>query len=116
MAHDAHASGATAAPHPHYKQYWIIFGFLAVLTAVEIAVVYLPIERWMIIAGLIFLAVLKAALVGLYFMHLIHETTILRLMIAIPLSLPPLYALVLRAEAAWRLFGGPDSPAAGMGK
>src|SRR5688572_12527592 len=102
MAQDAHAAHAghapSAAPQPHYRQYWLIFGLLAVLTALEIGVVYMPLARWMIVVALIFLAVVKAALVGLYFMHLLHETTILKLMVAIPLSLPPLYAVILIAE------------------
>jgi hypothetical protein len=35
-------------------------------------------------------------------MHLKHETPILRRSIAIPMSLPAFYALILIAEGAWR--------------
>jgi caa(3)-type oxidase subunit IV len=55
--------------------------------------------------GLIGLAVTKAACVGLYYMHLKHETRALRLTVALPLAAPPFYALVLIGEAAWRFKG-----------
>ena len=55
------------------------------------------------VAALFTMALVKAALVGLFFMHLKHETAILRLNIAIPLSLPMFYALVLCVEATWRM-------------
>lgn len=100
----AHATAsAHEAPKPHYRQYWIIFVLLAVLTAVEIGVVYLPISKALIWASLIILAIVKAGLVGLYFMHLLHETMILRLTVVIPLTLPFLYAVVLIWEAWWRI-------------
>ena len=44
-----------------------------------------------------------AAIVGLFYMHLKHETRILKLTVAIPMATPMVYALVLIAEAAWRL-------------
>lgn len=90
--------------HTNRKEYLVIFGILFVLTVLEVALVYVPgIAKNLIISGLILLAVVKAACVALFFMHLKHETRVLRLTVAIPLSLPPIYALVLVAEAAWRL-------------
>jgi hypothetical protein len=35
-------------------------------------------------------------------MHLKHETKILRRTVAIPMSIPAFYALILIAEGAWR--------------
>jgi hypothetical protein len=35
-------------------------------------------------------------------MHLKHETSILRRSIAIPMSIPAFYALILIAEGMWR--------------
>ena len=49
------------------------------------------------------MAVVKAVLVALFYMHLNHETKILRYSVLIPLCFPPLYALVLISESAWRL-------------
>ena len=53
--------------------------------------------------ALVSLALTKAAIVGLYYMHLKHETRILKLTVAIPVAAPAVYALVLISEAAWRL-------------
>jgi caa(3)-type oxidase subunit IV len=53
--------------------------------------------------ALVGLAVTKAAIVGLYYMHLKHETKILKFTVAIPVAAPAFYALVLISEAAWRL-------------
>lgn len=44
-----------------------VFGVLAVLTAIELGVTYLPVPRILI---LIPLAIIKAALVALFYMHL----------------------------------------------
>jgi cytochrome c oxidase subunit 4 len=51
-------------PHPNYVGVFIILG---VLTLIEIGVTYLPLPR---IPILVPLAILKAALVALYYMHL----------------------------------------------
>jgi caa(3)-type oxidase subunit IV len=90
--------------HVNRKQYWLIFVLLAVLTGLELAVVKVPgIRRGMMLSALVLLAAAKAALVGLFFMHLKHETRVLRMTVLIPMIMPAIYALVLVAEAAWRL-------------
>jgi caa(3)-type oxidase subunit IV len=88
----------------HRKEYIVIFAWLTVLTVVEVGVVYIPgISMGLLISALIGLALVKASLVGLYYMHLKTETNVLRLGVAIPMAIPLFYALVLIAEAAWRL-------------
>jgi len=85
-------------------QYLAVFLLLAVLTALEVGVVYLPgIAKSPMVLALVGLALAKASLVGLFFMHLRHETRALKLTVAVPLMTPGLYALVLVAEAGWRL-------------
>jgi cytochrome c oxidase subunit 4 len=86
----------------HARQYLVIFGVLALLTALEVGVAYVEGHRHAVIAALFGLALVKAAFVALYFMHLKWESRVLRLTVAIPLSLPVLYALVLITEAIWR--------------
>ena len=61
---------ATAHAEPNYMA---VFWWLLALTIVEIAVIYLPIARLLIIILLVGLAVTKAALVAMYFMHLKFE-------------------------------------------
>jgi cytochrome c oxidase subunit 4 len=90
------------ASHVNRKQYMQVFGALAVLTALEIGAVYLKMEKHALITVLVALAVTKAAIVGLFYMHLRSETSVLKASVAIPISLPAIYALVLIAEGAWR--------------
>ena len=91
--------------HVNRKQYFQIFAFLTILTVLEIAVAvpHFAIPVGLKASALIALAVAKATLVGLFYMHLKHETKILKLSIAIPLAMPAVYAAVLIAEAAWRM-------------
>jgi cytochrome c oxidase subunit IV len=87
-----------------HKEYWIIFGWLTLLTILEVAIVYVPgIGKTPLVVALILMALSKAGLVGLYFMHLKSETRILRLTVAIPMAMPMFYALVLVAEGVWRM-------------
>jgi cytochrome c oxidase subunit 4 len=62
----------TEAAHKQ-PNYIGVFWWLLVLTVIEIAVIYLPIAKFAIAVMLIVLAVTKAALVALYFMHLKFE-------------------------------------------
>jgi caa(3)-type oxidase subunit IV len=55
------------------RRYIQVFIWLAVLTALEIALTYLPLSRIVIGTGLVLLAASKASMVALYFMHLAHE-------------------------------------------
>jgi cytochrome c oxidase subunit IV len=86
------------------KQYWFIFLYLLVLTVAEVGVANVPgLGKALVVSALILLAVVKAALVGLFYMHLMHETNLLKWSVAIPLASPVLYAVVLIAEVGWRL-------------
>jgi caa(3)-type oxidase subunit IV len=97
-AHDAHGHA------PNRKEYFYVFLVLFVLTILEVGVAKLPgVSRTLIGLALVGLAVTKAATVALYYMHLKHETRVLRLTIAIPMATPAVYALVLITEGAWRL-------------
>ncbi len=89
------------------REYWSIFVLLGVLTAIEVGVAKVPgIGRALVISALVLLAISKAGIVGLFYMHLKHETKIMQWSIAIPLLTPGLYAIVLMAEASWRLVIG----------
>jgi cytochrome c oxidase subunit 4 len=100
---DAHASGH-AGHAPNIREYFVIFAVLAILTVVEVGVAKIPgIDHTLMAIALVSLAVTKAAIVGLFYMHLKHETRIMKMTVAIPLAAPAFYALVLISEAAWRL-------------
>jgi cytochrome c oxidase subunit 4 len=64
-----------------------VFICLAVLTVVEVAVVYMPLTKLALGAILVVLAFTKAALVALYFMHLKFERRTMLLVAATPVIL-----------------------------
>src|SRR6185369_6449722 len=55
------------------RRYMQVFAWLAVLTALELGVIYMPISRFVIGGMLVVLAGTKAALVALFYMHLSVE-------------------------------------------
>ena len=74
------------------------------LTALEVGVTQVPgINRHLMGLALVGIALTKASFVGLFYMHLKHETRVLKLTVALPMAAPAIYALVLISEAAWRL-------------
>lgn len=88
-----------AHKHPNYVLIWV---YLAVLTAVEVGVAFmshLP-KLWLMLA-LIFLAVWKAVLVALFFMHLRFEKWNLRLVFLVPLPLAVIFVLAAITEKVW---------------
>lgn len=70
----AHSAEEIAHEERRYLQ---VFFWLFVLTVLEIGVTYVPISKVAIGAMLVLLAGTKAAMVGLYFMHLINEKRML---------------------------------------
>jgi cytochrome c oxidase subunit 4 len=102
--HAAHGPSPALAAHPsHVKEYLVIFVILAVLTLLEVVLAQMGISKHLLAVALVGLALTKAAIVALYYMHLKSETKVLKLTVAIPLAAPTLYAIVLMTEAAWRL-------------
>src|SRR4051812_31320713 len=80
-AHAGHGHAAGAHGHkPNIKEYLVIFVVLTVLTALEVAIANpsLGISKTLMRLGLVGMALSKAAIVGLYYMHLKHETRVLR--------------------------------------
>jgi caa(3)-type oxidase subunit IV len=86
------------------RGYLQVFLALVALTGAELGLVYVPgIARGALIGGLVLLAVAKAAMVLLFFMHLAGERRALKLTVILPFLLPALFALVLMGDAVWRL-------------
>ncbi len=61
----------------HVRVYLVVFGALAVLTVVTVAISYLRLPTAMAIALAMVVATVKASLVGGYFMHLITEQKVI---------------------------------------
>ena len=83
---------AHSHPNPNYKA---VFWSLFVLTIMEITVARSPLARLIIILGLVFLAVVKAALVALFYMHLKFEKLIIYLIVAFPLLLAAILTVMV---------------------
>ena len=82
------------AGHKH-PNYMAIFWYLAILTVVEIGVIFLPFGKFTNGVLLCALAVTKAALVAMYFMHLKFETRTLGMIAVTPLAIATLLVFVL---------------------
>ncbi|HWA08020.1 MAG TPA: cytochrome C oxidase subunit IV family protein [Opitutaceae bacterium] len=66
---------APAGDHGHHQDnkfeiYVQIALLLAVITGVEIVMVYLPFLKWLLVSGLVVLSIVKFMFVIFYFMHL----------------------------------------------
>ncbi len=85
--------------HPNYLAVW---GALFLLTVVEVAAVYVGLPRHLLVLALLFLAVWKALLVALYFMHLRFEPRRLALLAMTPLPLGVILVVAVLQEYAKR--------------
>jgi len=88
-----------AAKSHEHPNYMAIFWILAILTVVEIAVVFLPFGKLVNGTMLCALAVTKAAMVAMYFMHLKFETRTLGLIAVTPLAIATLLVFVILPDA-----------------
>ena len=85
-----------------------IFAYLSVLTLLELAVVYAPIPRPLMIGSLIGLAWVKACLVAMYFMHLRFERRTLAIIAIVPVILITELTFALTPDLSTRLFAKTD--------
>lgn len=83
------------AQHHQEPNYMVVFFALAILTAVEIGVVFMPIMKIIVGVMLVLLALVKAGLVAMYFMHLKFEKRTLGVIALTPLMLCTLLIVAL---------------------
>jgi cytochrome c oxidase subunit IV len=83
---------STTHTHPNYMG---IFWVLLVLTVVEVALTFLGLPKLLLGSLLVALAVWKAALVAMYFMHLKFERKTLAMIAVVPFILCLLLILIL---------------------
>jgi cytochrome c oxidase subunit 4 len=92
---------------PNYMGVWLA---LAVLTAVEVGVVYLHMPKVAMAISLTALALAKAALVAAYFMHLKFEKYALILIVLSPLLLSAILYIGLVPDATTHVPWLPPAP------
>ncbi len=78
-----------------------IFIALAVLTGLELGVAFIGLGRMTVLVILMVMAVWKALLVALYFMHLKYENNRLRILAMAPLPLAVIMILAVITEYVW---------------
>jgi len=89
------------ASHEHPRYFWVC-GWLAVLTIIEVFVPEMGLSAAVNFWALTILAVVKAALVALFFMHLFFEKIRLVLFIMTPVFGTLLLLLALLIDA-WKI-------------
>lgn len=97
---DSVATG-TAAPEDHggkQPNYMAVFFGLAALTIIEVIFAMMGFDRTLTILVLVGLAIWKAVLVALYYMHLKFEPVRLVLMVVAPLPLAFILVLAVLTE------------------
>jgi cytochrome c oxidase subunit IV len=97
MEHAPAPPAAAEAPHAH-PNYIAVFLGLGVLTLVEVGVAFVGLPKTLTILALILLAVWKAVLVALYYMHLRYEPRRLRLLALSPLPLAIILVIAVLTE------------------
>jgi cytochrome c oxidase subunit 4 len=71
----------------HNAPYMLIFGVLLVMTLAEVGYAFLNLPKFWIALGLTIMAIWKALLVALYYMHLRWEPKRLWVLVAVPIPL-----------------------------
>ena len=96
---------AESHDHPNYIAIWV---WLLVLTVVEVAITYayrltgIPNIGTIILILLVGLALVKALLVGLYFMHLRFERRTFVLIVSSPMILAVILVIALFPDVAFK--------------
>lgn len=91
-------SKAAAHAQPNY---WTIWAYLLLLTVVELGVAFLPWSKEIQLLVLLALAIWKALLVALYFMHLKFEGNRMRIFAIAPLPLTVIIIVAVLTEYVW---------------
>ena len=100
---DTHKTEHEAEYHSHWKLYWGIAVVLFIATVIEVVLSELMQKEWEVSVGVLAgtmmsIAIVKAALVVLYYMHLKDEKRIIWVIFFIPFFLVSLLAITLFAQ------------------
>ncbi len=100
--HHEPAPGPAAAEHPHpgARQYLVIAIILTAITAVEVAIFYIPPMKPVLVPSLLTLSALKFTLVAMWYMHLKFDHRLFSW-----LFVTPMFIAALVIVALLKLFG-----------
>lgn len=103
--HAATEEGRHDEPHVGNRTYVVVAAVLAVLTALEVMIFYVPAVRPVLVPLLMVLMLAKFALVVLYFMHLKFDSSLLSGLFSGPMLISTTVVLALLALFG-KLVGG----------
>jgi cytochrome c oxidase subunit 4 len=84
--HGPTASQGHATEHATVQTYWIVAAVLAIITAIELACLYVPgVPNVVLVLGLLLMSAAKFVLVVGFFMHLRYDSPVFRTMFVGPL-------------------------------
>jgi cytochrome c oxidase subunit 4 len=95
------------ADHPTPRAYMWVAIFLAIVTAVEVAIYYFNLPDWVLVAGLMVFALVKFSFVARWFMHLKFDERVFRMLFVAGL----ITALAVFAVVLLWFFVAGDGPA-----
>lgn len=98
MADEKHGHDAHQEPN-----YIAVFLWLSALTVLEIGLTRMGLPRAQMVFGLVALAFTKAGLVALYFMHLISERQLLKMIVIIPVIVGTIFLIGVIPDALHKL-------------
>ncbi len=91
-------SEGQAHAHPNY---WAVWAYLLILTVLELGVAFLPWSKQVLLVLLLAMALWKAIMVALYFMHLRWEGNRMRIFAVAPLPLTVIIIVAYLTEYVW---------------
>ena len=93
--HGGGHSGPVEHAHPGAREYLGIAVVLTVITAIEVAVFYIPSLKSMLVPTLLTLSAVKFALVAMFYMHLKFDSRIFSWLFVVPMILAAVVILAL---------------------
>jgi len=87
MAEQGHSPGRQEHPHPGAKEYLAIAVILTVITAVEVAIFYVPQMKPVLVPSLLTLSALKFSLVAMFYMHLKFDHRLFSWLFVVPMAI-----------------------------
>ena len=82
-------------PHPQSGTYLRIATVLTVLTAIEVAIFYMPAMKPWLVPLLLFLSALKFGLVAMFYMHLKFDSPVFTWLFVFPMAIAAAVILAL---------------------
>jgi cytochrome c oxidase subunit 4 len=100
MADQQHSHGPHEHSHPGAKEYLAIAVVLTVITAVEVAIFYIPQMKPVLVPSLLTLSALKFGLVAMFYMHLKFDHKLFSWLFVVPMGIAAAVIIALM-----KLFG-----------